>query len=156
MKRSLLSLVVLLGLCGCNTAPLVRYEAKTYTTAPLRSKEEVATLDNKRYAKDTGGQFGYNLHRIDGVSVMTLVMRDQHACLNPGRHVVEIDSFGPQGGGRREVAFDAVASGKYEADGKIMEDRVEMWIQTVDSHQVVSNVAVLPLARLPWPVFWGK
>jgi hypothetical protein len=154
MNRFLPSLIVLLCLCGCQSAPtLVRYEPKTYTPVPLRSNEEVATLDNKRYAKDTVGQFGYNLHHIDGVSVMTLVMREQRAYLNPGRHVVEIDSFGPQGGGRRKVSFDAVAGGKYEADGRVLEDRVEMWIQTVDSHRVVSNVAVLPLARPPWPIF---
>jgi hypothetical protein len=113
-------------------------------------------LDNKRYDRDTVGQFGYNLRRIDGVSVLTLVMRDQRAFLNPGRHVVEIEAFGPQGGGNRKVTFDAVAGEKYEADGKIMEDRVEMWIQTIDSHQVVSDVAVLPLAHPPWPIFWGE
>lgn len=150
-------LVALLCLCGCQSAPtLLRYEAKAYTPVPLLSKSEAATLDNKRYDKNTVGQSGYNLRRIDGISVMTLVARDQRAYLNPGRHVVEIDAFGPQGGGWMKVTFEAVAGGKYEADGKVLEDRIEMWIQTVASHQIVSNVAVLPLARPPWPIFWGK
>ncbi len=148
---------MLLCLCGCLSTPtLVRYEAKIYTPAPLSSKDEAATLDNKRYEKDTVGQSAYNLHRIDGVGVVTLVARDQRAYLNPGKHIIEIDSVGPHGGGRMKVAFSAVAGGKYETDGKIMEDRVEMWIQTVDSHQVVSDVAVLSLARPSWPIFWGK
>ena len=153
---SLLFLGVL-TLCGClSTRTLVRYEPKTYTPAVLDSRERVATLANKRYDQDTVGQSGFNLRSVDGVSVMTMVARDQLIYLNPGRHVVEIECFGPEGGGWRKVAFEASPGGKYEADGKIGSDRIEMWIQLVDSSQVVSGIAAFSLAHYPWPIFWGK
>jgi hypothetical protein len=155
-KINLLPIAVLL-VSGCLNSPtVVRYEAKTYTPVPLRSREHAATLANKRYARDTIGQYSYNLYRIDGVSVATLVARDQLAYLNSGRHVVELDAHTARGGGRREVTFEALPGERYEADGNVLEDRIEMWIQAIDSHRIVSNVAVLPLGGPRLPLFWGK
>jgi hypothetical protein len=145
-----------LTLCGClGTRTLVRYEPKTYTPDVLDSRERAATLANKRYARDTNGELGFNLRSVDGVSVMTMVARDQLVYLNPGRHIIEIECAGPRGDGWRKVAFEALPGRKYEADGRISGDRVEMWIQLVNSNQVVSDVAVFSLPQLSWPIFSG-
>jgi len=116
----------------------------------------VATLKNKRYQRDTVGQFGYNLHHIDDVGVWSIVQRDQTALLNPGKHVVDIEAFGPSGGGRRKVSFEAKSGVTYEADGRIGGDRIEMWIQIAGTTEVVSDVAVLPINGPSLPIFWGK
>jgi len=85
MKYPSLLFLGVLTLCGClSTRTLVRYEPKTYTPAVLDSRERVATLANKRYDQDTVGQSGFNLRSVDGVSVMTMVARDQLIYLNPG------------------------------------------------------------------------
>jgi hypothetical protein len=134
----------------------VRYEPKTYTPTPLRTQNEVATLKNKRYQKDTVGQFGYNLHHIDGIGVRTLLQRDQTAFLNPGPHLVIIEASGPSGGGKTKVSFEAKSGVTYETDGRISSDRIEMWIQNADTREIVSDVAVLPLYGSSLPIFWGK
>ena len=156
MKYPSLLFVGVLALCGClSTRTVVQYEPKTYTPAVLDIPERAAMLANKRYARDRIGELGFNLRSVDGVSVMTMVARDQLVYLNPGRHTVEIECVGPRGDGWRKVAFEALPGEKYEANGRIASDRVEMWIQLVDSNQVVSNSAGFSLPRVQLALFSG-
>ena len=156
MKHLSLMFLAVPALCGClSTRTLVRYEPKTYTPVVLDSRERAPTLANKRYARDTNGELGFNLRSVDGVSVMTAVARDQLIYLNPGRHIIEIECAGPRGDGWRKIVFEALRGQKYEADGRIAGDQVKMWIQSANTNQVVSDVAVFSLPQLTWPIASG-
>lgn len=150
-----LSLIIMaIALSGCQSTPtLMRYEPKTYTPTPLRVQNEVAMLKNKRYQRDTAGQFSYNLHDIDGVGVWSFVARDQTAFLNPGPHLVVIEASGSRGGGKRKFSFVAESGVTYEADGRISSDRIEIWIQNADTREIVTNVEVVLLYGGPLPIF---
>jgi hypothetical protein len=149
MKPSSLMFTGVLVLCGCaNMWTVSQNDPKSYTPAALDGGERVATLANMRYGRDTAGELGFNLRSVDGVSVMTRVARDQLVYLNPGRHIIEIECVGPRGAGWRKVAFEALPGEKYEANGRIDADRVEMWIQLINSNQVASNSAGFSLPRL--------